>query len=393
MQNKVTLLIDGKRHEGWKAVKVSASIEQIARAFAVSITSNLPDGERPQVVKAGDAVQLLIDDELVCTGWVTSTPIAYTGRSVTVNVQGKSKTVDLVDCCFPLGTLEAPKASTETDWGRAGLKNLNGEKVASVGNSGVASSWKAIPTAELISTLAGHYGVKVKTQIDLGVRQKRFSVTPGDTVFKAINSLLCKDNLVVTDNASGDLVVVKAGADGRATDALETGKNILEASAGFDGSRLFSDYVFLGQHAGTDEDHGEMAANDKGTAKCGCVKRKRLYVHKETGQTTKATCANRAKFESQYREANFWRVAYVVQGWKQSDGKLWKPNTLVRVDDKVLGVHRQMLIVSVEYTLDAGGMKTRLTVVPIEGYQRAGTKEAKATDKAGFDFSNLKKVS
>ena len=57
---------------------------------------------------------------------------------------------------------------------------------------------------------------------------------------------------------------------------------------------------------------------------------------------------------------------YKVQGWRQSTGALWVPNQTVRVIDPIIGFDREMLIVEVEYSLDASGTVATLSVAPPE---------------------------
>lgn len=66
------------------------------------------------------------------------------------------------------------------------------------------------------------------------------------------------------DDEAGDLVIVEPGEAGECADALELGKNILSGGANFDASKLYSRYVVLGQHAGTDTDFGRAASEDRG---------------------------------------------------------------------------------------------------------------------------------
>lgn len=57
-------------------------------------------------------------------------------------------------------------------------------------------------------------------------------------------------------------------------------------------------------------------------------------------------------------------TTYQVQGWRQSNGDLWRHNTLVRVKDSVLGFDDDMLISKVTYSLSVQGSVTTLHVAP-----------------------------
>ena len=174
------------------------------------------------------------------------------------------------------------------------------------------------------------------------------------------------------------------GDAGDCADSLELGKNILTGKASFDATKLFSRYVVLGQHSGTDTDFGRTASEDKGIADSGFVTRPRLLVIKDQGQSAKMTCGKRADFERRYREAQYQSATYTVQGWRQSDGGLWKVNSMVQILDKLLGIKDNLLITKLTFSLSTQGMTTVLTVVPVDGYRRESiSSTGKKSDEKG----------
>lgn len=101
-------------------------------------------------------------------------------------------------------------------------------------------------------------------------------------------------------------------------------------------------------------------------------------VLKEKGQSTKQTCGQRASFEKRYRQAQYQKITYKVQGWRQSNLELWGVNQELKIEDKILGVNNTLLITNVIFTLDSGGMLTELKLIPSDGYKREGSRiEAK----------------
>ncbi|PMZ30019.1 baseplate protein, partial [Pseudomonas sp. GW247-3R2A] len=62
-------------------------------------------------------------------------------------------------------------------------------------------------------------------------------------------------------------------------------------------------------------------------------------------------------------------VTYVVQGWRQSNGQLWRHNMIVRVIDPIIGMDRDMLISRITYTLNEQGMLAKLEVGPPESFE------------------------
>jgi prophage tail gpP-like protein len=94
------------------------------------------------------------------------------------------------------------------------------------------------------------------------------------------------------------------------------------------------------------------------------IGRKRITVINESAQLTPELAQQRADWESGIRVGKAGTTTYRVQGWRQSNGDLWKHNTLVRVIDKVLGFDHDMLISKVTYSLSEQGSVTTLQVAP-----------------------------
>lgn len=384
--NQVEIRVGGKRYGGWKSVLITSSIEQVARAFALEVTENFPGNTAFTALQTGELVQVYIGEDLVCTGYITSTPIRYDGKTITVQVQGKSRTVDLVDCCPPSAAYAPPAASANL-WSE--VKGKSGKAQASPSTAAKPqTSWKNLPAGRIIEELAKPYGITLTISAESN-EVKTHTVNPGETVFDSIKRLITKDNLVLTDDEAGNLVLVEPGGAGQATDALELGGNILKASARFDASARFSHYVALGQHAGTDEDFGRTAAEDKGLAADPEVKRFRLKVLKDSGQASLKTVGDRAQFEANFQAARFRAVTYTVQGWRQSDGSLWRPNIKVIVRDQTLfpgGL--EMLVVQTKLQLSSAGMTAELGLLPPDGYRRDAAKTD--TKQTSSTWTNVK---
>lgn len=365
MNNRVEISIGGKRFGGWKSVKIEASIEQVARAFALQVTERLPGQLSYTAFQSGELVEVYIGDDLVCTGYVTATPVSCDGKSLTVTVQGKSRTVDLVDCSPPSAAVQS--SSSSSTW--TGVKGKSGEAVAAPAQT--ATSWKNLPTAKVLAALASPYGITVKDEVGAGDKLANHTVNPGETVVASINRLLEKDNLLVTDDAAGNLVVTAPGAGGTCTDAIVLGENVLSVKAGLDFSKRFSDYVVLGQHKQQDGDTSQTAASDRGGATDSEVRRYRLKVIKDSGQSSIEFCRRRADYDMRYARAQSRKATYTVQGWRQKSGKLWPLNGIATVVDSVLGFDAANLVIAkVVFDLSDKGMTTSLECCDADGLSR-----------------------
>jgi len=387
--NKVSIEVDGVRYEGWKSARIDMSIDQICRAFVLSVTDNFPGNHNFSRLQPGQKVVLKIGEDTVCTGYITATPISYDARSVTVQVQGKSKTVDLVDCCSPWAAIaSSPSSASEDQW--KDVKTTNKQKLEVKPAKTVNTSWHNQTPVQIISDLCAPYGIRVICEIkDFNSKIVNFTVNPGEKVVDSINRLLTKDNLIVTDNEYGDLVIAEVGKNGSCHDELQTGKNILSGSAGFDASKIFSIYAVLGQHKGSDLEFGKLVSQDKGLAYDSSIGRYRLVVIKDTGQSSNTLGKSRAEFEAIFRRAQALMSKHKVQGWRQSDNSLWKTNSLVRIKDEFLKVSGEFLIQRLELTLDSAGTVAAIDTISSVAYTRKGSSqsvkknEVKTTDNWG----------
>lgn len=334
-QNAVTLTVDGLDYGGWKDVEISAGLERQARDFRLSVTWRWPGQEVVRPIRQGARCEVRIGADLVLTGWVFSTPISHGADQITLSVSGRSLTADLVDC-------------------------------AAVNKPG---QWKNQSAQAIVSALAAPYNLRVSSEISATAQLSDHTIEPGETAFESIDRLLTLFRVFSTDDARGQVVLASVGSQGRAFDQIEVGNNVLTGSAGLDFSGVFSEYQVLGQRSGTDKAYGEKAAEVSASVSDNRTSRKRVHIIHQTGQMTDELAQGRANWERGNRMGKALQATYTVQGWRQSNGALWRHNTVVRVIDPLIGFDRDMVIAEVTYTLSESGMITTLVVGPPEGYE------------------------
>lgn len=334
-ENTVTLTADGSDYSGWKSVEITAGLEDQARSFTLSITWKWPGQDAAIPIQQGAKCQVRIGDDLVLTGWVFASPIDYDHQQITTTISGRSLTADLVDS-------------------------------AAINQPG---QWNNQSVLSIVTALAAPYGIKVRSEIPEGAKLSDHTIEPGETAFESIDRLLTLFRVFSTDDARGMAVLARPGSEGQAFDALEVGKNIITGSAPLDFSGVFSEYRVLGQKSGTDEEFGEGAAEVSATVTDARTTRKRVMIIQQSGQVTQELAQARANWESVTRMGKALTTTYTVQGWRQSNGALWRHNSLVRVIDPIIGFDRWMLISRVTYTLAEGGMITKLEVAPPDSFE------------------------
>lgn len=357
--DRVTLSVNGLDYAGWKEVRISAGIERQARDFSLGITWQWPGGgDRPRQIRQGDRCEVMIGGELVLTGYVFATPIQYDSKQLALSISGRSLTADLVDC----------------------------------GADNKPSQWRGQSVQRITEALASPYGVAVVSEISEGVALADHTIQPGETAFESIDRLLRLSRLLSTDDARGRLVLARPGSAGRAGDRIERGVNVLSADAPLDFSEVFSEYVCKGQRAGTDEVFGVGASEVEARVVDTRVGRKRVMVMHEAGQMTPELARQRVAWERESRISKALATTYTVQGWRQSNGALWRHNQIARVVDPVIGFDRDMLITEIEYRLsEQGGTVAALKVAPPEGFEAEppDPNKRRKKGKKGDDFEYL----
>ncbi|ARB29975.1 baseplate protein [Pseudomonas tolaasii] len=330
LDNIVTLTVDGLDYGGWKSVQISADLERQFRTFSLNITWQWPGQTLAVPIKPGARCQLRIGCDLVLTGYVFKAPVSYDAGQISLSIEGGSLTQDLVDC-------------------------------AAINRPG---QWRQQTLLSIVNALATPYGVAVHSEIAETTRLHTHSIVPGETVFQSIDRLLTLYRVFSTDDAEGRLVLAAPGSAGRASDSLQLGRNILSANAPRDFGSVFSEYRVIGQHKGGDQQTVASVSEVSGTCVDAKASRKRVTLINEPTQLTPELAQQRADWEGATRTGKALTTTYRVQGWRQSNGELWRHNMLVRVVDPVLGFDQDMLVSNVTWSLTEQGSVTTLQVAP-----------------------------
>ena len=350
MSDIVSLTVNGLDYSGWKSVRIEVGLERIARSFELSVTDIWPGSvEQVRRIVPGDLCEVRIGADLICTGYVDATPINYDGQGITIMIRGRSKTADLVD--------------------------------SSADNSG--GQFKGLSVEVIAQKIAGQYGLKVLSEVATGAVITDHQIQQGETAFESLDRIAKQRQILITDNAAGDVLLASPGSGGNASSGLELGVNILSASAGFDFTDVYSSYKVKGQKSGTDDSYGAQASQSSGTAVDSNIKRQRVLIVRQSGQADANTCQQRAAYEQQIRAAKANEIRYRVVGWRQADGSLWRINQTVKITDVIMSVNKSLLISEIIYTLDDGGLIAELVVIPATAFATEPETIAKKEKKHG----------
>lgn len=374
----------GKSLRGWTDVAITAGVTMAARSFSVGITYQWPGAEDVlSAVSLGDSCEVWIGGDPVLTGYIFASPISYDAGFVRVQLSGRSRTADIIDCCPDAAAIASNSSGAGSVWSDAKIVAPSGD-VQTV-STPKAAQWKGLKIEQIAADLCAPYGIEVVTQTDTGDPIELHAIEPGETCFESISRLLKLGQLFVTDDEAGRLVFTKPGALGEAAGGLQLGVNILSADARRDASNIFSDYVVEGQRAGSDLAFGSAAAHIRAGATDIETKRHRMLALTESGSVTANLCRRLADFERRHRRALLGTVRYSVVGWRDAAGKLWRPNTLVHVRDSLLGIDRNLLLSEVVYSLSSRGQLAQLNLAPIEAFEAEPAEASSSSSSSWVD--------
>lgn len=346
----IKLNVNGQIYGGWKEASVTRSIDALAGSFDLSVLDKWEANGFPWQIVPGDSCVLEIDGQPLITGYVDIASPSYTADSHAIRISGRDKTCDLVDCSAVVKSYE--------------LRNVRLEDIA--------------------AQLATPFGLRVITEVDTGAKFTAFAIQPGETCYEAIMRAARMRGMAVTTNGSGDLVISDIGTK-RAADNLIEGKNIKEASAAYDFTNRFSEYIVKGQ-ARPSEDGDEPARPAvQSVASDDAIRRYRPKVLTAETETSEGTAGNRAEFEASLRAGKSTKISVTVQGWTMSDGELWPLNALVTLQSPMLHAFDvELLITQVEFAVsDSAGTVTRLELMKPGTYLLGRGKGKKKKKKGG----------
>ena len=329
------LKIDGVYYGGWKTVRVTRSIEQMAGTFELEVTERWPGQPQASPIKPGQACQLFLDGTAIITGWVDVVSPDYDADKHTIRVAGRDKTCDLVDS-------------------------------SAIHKSG---QWHNVKIDQLAKDLLKPFGVGLVVDADLGKAFSSWNIQEGETVFECLERAARMRALLLTSNPAGHLVITRAG-NVRLDAGLVEGRNIKAARAELGRKERFSTYIAKA-HGRLGADGDIEHASPSASVKDDIITRYRPLIVLAESHSENASLRDRAEWERNVRRGRSARGSVTVQGWKQPGGAVWQPNALISVTSPLLWLdNAEMLIVGCTYSLDdRQGTLTELAIAKPESFQ------------------------
>lgn len=352
MSDLIELLVDGMLYAGWKMASVTRAMNAAAGTFSLTVTDRWTPNTEPWAIEPGDACELRVAGDVVITGYVDMVRPSFGKDSRTINVQGRDKSGDMVDC----SAIHKP------------------------------DQWKSIGLLKLAEIIAKPFGITVKADTDLGAPFPLVKLQQGETALEAINRHAKMRKVLVMPDGKGGILLTRTGSRQAAVPLIQ-GENILSASGTMDWSERFSEYVVKGQASYREETDGKAEAHAVATAKDAYVTRYRPLLIVNDNETSTSSAKDRAAWEANTRLGRSAKASITVQGWRQTPGgPLWEPNLLVPVQAPWLSLSGEMLINQVTFDIDDnGGTTSTLDIMPPQAFEPEAPdgKQKKKPKRAG----------
>lgn len=348
----ILLYVNGRVYGGWKQATVTRSLDAIAGKFDLVSMDKWETNAQRWTIFPGDECQLKIDGKALITGYVDKAGPSYDPESHGIKILGRDKTADLVDCSAIITGSE--------------LRGLTLEGIA--------------------KALAKPFGVGVIAQVDSGPAFPSFAIQPGETAYEAIERAARQRFMVVTTDGQGNAVIADIGTT-RAADSLIEGKNIKAASAEYDYSQRFSEYIVKGQAAAQNDGWEEATVAVESRATDPNVKRYRPKIINAETQASDGSASDRAQLEAASRAGKSTKITVTVQGWTMSNGELWPVNALIRIKSPMLSIDEDVVISEVKFGIsDTSGITTEMQLTRPDAYLlgQAKVKKEKKDKKTGI---------
>lgn len=348
----VTVVADGFEYSQWKAVTITAALNEASREFVAVVAEPTPDGLIGALFDAfpllpNTKIEVYGTGQLIFTGYVTEYGPSYDDApSHDVRITARSLSQDYVD--------------TSVDHDTGFFEDRTDQDIAEE---------------------IGPPQVPVTTDTDPSKPLPNFQVRPTDSPHTAMMRILPDTGKTMKGGVDGGIVITKPGQKRHATGLIE-GVNIKRAEALLTSNALFKTYKVRGQNSvGTKEQN----LRPEGVATDPSVKRERTKIFPNFRQSSTQTAQQQAEWAARRARGFAYKALITVAGWREFPfGPFWEPGFLVYVFSPWLKLNQDMVIEKAVFSqADAPeGTTTVLSLVD----PRAYNPDAKVTSKSGSEW-------
>ena len=202
----------------------------------------------------------------------------------------------------------------------------------------------------------------------------KFTLNWGESPQEVIDRVARWSALLYYDQPDGNLLLTRVGTR-RAASGIAEGVNVEQAYYRKSMADRFSDYVGVSMSVSPIAGYSPDTAYDAvtlATARDPEAARMRYRKHISIVESTlMATqqAQSAIDWEMNRRYGRSKQLSVTIDSWRDKDGKLWEPNTLIPVDLPSLRLpETELLLAEVTYMRDDYGTHARMTLMPPEAF-------------------------
>ena len=325
----IVLLTAAGEYAGWESMRITLGLDQLSGAFELAVSGENAQELRKHPLRKGMECKVLLNGQVVITGYINKRRPAYDKGSHTLSFSGRDVTCDLIDCSAIVPNQE--------------LHNVT-----------IADAARQL--------IAPFPAIKLDCPAP-GAPFPKFVVNEGDTIFSVLESHAKQRGLMIYTTGDGVLRIRKPEVKGTGL-TLTEGDNILSASAEDGDDEQFAEYIVKAQKTDDGKHQAEQRYSDPN------VRKGRVRVITAEKPDDGTEIKNRAEWEAKLRQAKSVTASVSVQGWESSAGKLWRLGDSLKLHSPAIDMDKRAVVVNgITYAVDnSSGTTTELGLVLPEVY-------------------------
>ncbi len=355
MKNDFFIQINSEKFSGFETVRVQKDMTSVVDEFLITYSvreTNDSSRRNPvNLIRAQDDIQIFIDDNKILTGFIDSLSTSYDTESRVVNIQGFSKTIDLVESDILGDTYSIEDLETLT---QEIFKNNNITDINIINNLG------SLPIKVKNDVFGGFYDFKSPKESN-----KIKQITK---IFDYLDKYANQAKVLLRTDKDGNLVFEREEQIVTIGNLLSlknnSNNNIKSASYGASVSSFFRNNDLFTEEKNDSFTGGALTPNG---SYIDILARPGRRIRTQKNFVEESPNLNEiAKWEANIRRSQAMNYACTVQGYynDEKSQSLWEPNKLVKVNDDKCLVEGQFLIKGVTYDKSVdNGSTTTLDIV------------------------------
>jgi prophage tail gpP-like protein len=326
----LTISVNGMDVSGWQSIEVTLRAEGFPNSFAIGMSAKDPI---PELARAGAECTIALGSDKVITGYIDRDRPGGSANAHSIELVGRGKTQDLVDCSaeWPTGVLIGGTALT------------------------------------IAQTVAKPYGITVQLGegAEAGPKVPEWNLNFGETGAEIIQRVARNAGLLPIEASDGTLILAKEGTR-RAASGAVYGENVQDWSVenSMDGRYsetvcwAISSDIFMDVKGGVEY---FAKGGDPGVPR----HRVRYTVAELVASDPREFAQLKLNWDVARAAGRGAAVTVTVDSWRDSAGALWAPNTIVPVDVPGNRAGAELLLAEVTFRKDnESGTTARLTLMP-----------------------------